>query len=78
MNRDTERKMGAQPIADLMIRHNLKPHDVVVASSEQITHKMLSRACKGRRLTPSVQSKILRALNTATGRHYALSDLFTY
>ena len=78
MNRDTERKMGAQPIADLMIRHNLKPHDVVVASSEQITHKMLSRACKGRRLTLNVQSKILRALNAATGRQYSLADLFTY
>jgi hypothetical protein len=78
MNRDTERNMGAQPIADIMAQHNLKPHDVVAASSEQITHKMLSRACKGRRLTPNVQSKILRALNAATGRHYALSDLFTY
>ncbi len=78
MNPETERNMGAQPIADIMAEHNLKPHDVVAASVEQITHKMVSRACKGRRLTPNVQSKILRALNAATGRQYSLADLFTY
>lgn len=78
MNAEIERDMGAQPIADIMAQHNLTSHDVVAASSEQITHKMVSRACKGRRLTPNVQSKILTALNAATGRHYSLADLFTY
>ena len=78
MNTESERNMGAQPIADIMAEHNLRSHDVVAASTEQITHKMVSRACKGRRLTPNVQSKILRALNAATGRQYSLADLFTY
>lgn len=43
-----------------------------------MTHKMVARACKGRRLTSNVQSKILRALNAATGERYAMPDLFNY
>ena len=75
---DTERDLGPQPIADLMEKHGLKPHDLVAASTEQITHKMVARACKGRRLTRNVQFKMLRALNAATEQQYALKDLFTY
>lgn len=75
---DPERNLGEQPIARLMAEHGLKAHDLVAASTEQITHKMVARACKGRRLTPNVQSKILRALNQASGVSYSLRDLFTY
>jgi len=50
----------------------------VAASTEQITHKMVARACKGRRLTPNVQTKIQTALNRATQQNYRLADLFTY
>jgi len=73
-----ERNLGPQPIAQVMAEHELKAHDLVAASTEQITHKMIARACKGRRLTINVQTKVLNALNNATGRHYALSELFTY
>ncbi len=69
---------GPQPILELMQTHALRPHDVVAASTEQITHKMISRACKGRRLSRNVQFKIVRALNAATGRDYTLRELFTY
>ena len=78
MNPDLERNLGAQPIAQLMAEHHLKAQDLVAASAEHITFKMVTRACKGRRLTPNVQSKILRALNQAAGRAYSRSDLFTY
>lgn len=78
MNDDIERNLGEQPIARLMAEHNLKSHDLVAASKEHITHKMVSRACKGRRLTPHVQVKILTALNRATGKQYAMSHLFSY
>jgi hypothetical protein len=61
-----------------MAEEEIKPHDLVAASTEQITHKMISRACKGRRLTRNVQHKILRALCRQTGRTYALADLFNY
>ncbi len=73
-----DRDLGAQPIAQVMAQLGLKSHDLVAASSEQLTHKMVSRACKGRRLTPNTQSKILRALNAAAGRSYRLNQLFNY
>ncbi len=78
MDNKTERDLGPQPIAELMDKHRLKPHDLVAASTEQITHKMVSRACKGRRLSRKVQFKLLGALNAATGQTYALKNLFTY
>ncbi len=78
MNNEIERNLGPQPIERIMAEHHLKPHDLVAASTEQITHKMVARACKGRRLTPNVQTKIQTALNRATQQQYRLADLFTY
>ncbi len=75
---DIERNLGEQPIHGLLAKHGLKPHDLVSASPEQITHKMVARACRGRRLTLNAQNKIRRALNLATGQDYALGDLFNY
>ena len=78
MNADIERNLGEQPIAHIMQQHNLKPHDLVVISPGEMTHKMVSRACKGRRLTLNTQSKLLAALNRATGKNYSLPELFNY
>ena len=78
MTDDIERNLGEQPIAAIMATHGLKPHDLVAASTEQITHKMVTRACKGRRLTRNSQTKVLNALDRATGETHALPDLFTY
>ena len=78
MNPDLEGNLGEQPIARIMREHNLKPHDLVARSSVEMTHKMVSRACKGRRLTPNTQSKVLEALNRATGKNHSLRDLFNY
>jgi hypothetical protein len=39
---------------------------------------MVSRACKGRRLTPNVKSKIRNAINNAASQQYSLADLFSY
>lgn len=74
----TERNLGEQPIARVLREHGLKPHDLVAVSPVEMTHKMVSRACKGRRLTPNTQAKILVALNRATGKRYSLQDLFNY
>lgn len=73
-----DRNHGLQPIALLLERHGIKAHDLVSASTEQITHKMVARGCKGRRLTNNVQSKLQRALNKLTGENYRLADLFNY
>lgn len=78
MKPEIERNLGEQPIAPLMREHNLRPHDLVTASPVEMTHKMVSRACKGRRLTRNSQLKVLAALNRATGQTYALRDLFNY
>ena len=78
MNNDKELNLGPQPIIDVMAHHKLDGHDVVSASTEQITHKMVARACKGRRLSPRVKQKVLNALNNASGEEYSLRDLFNY
>ena len=78
MDGEVERNLGEQPIARIMAELNLEPHDLVAASTQQITHKMVSRACKGRRLTLRVQCKVRDALNGATGKNYTLAQLFAY
>ena len=78
MNKNIERNLGEQPLAKIMAAHELETHDIVLASDEQITHKMVARAIKGRRLTTKVQAKILNALNNATEKKYALDDIFSY
>lgn len=78
MNIELERNLGEQPITRIMADHGLKARDLVAVSTEQITHKMVSRACKGRRLTPNVQSKIRNALDKSTGKKHSMQELFTY
>ncbi len=78
MDPEIERNLGEQPVARIMREHSLKAHDLVAASPVEMTHKMVARACKGRRLTLNTQSKVLVALNRATGKTYSLRDLFNY
>jgi len=75
---DVVRNLGEQPIARLMAERGLKAQALVAASTEPITHKMVSRACKGRRLTPHVKIKVMNALNKVTDMNYGVKDLFTY
>ncbi|MBT3379720.1 MAG: hypothetical protein HN742_36465 [Lentisphaerae bacterium] len=78
MNHEIERNLGEQPIVQIMAEHGLRAPDLVSASTEQITHKMVARACKGRRLTANSKGKVCRALNACTERPYAMAELFTY
>ncbi|MCK5288401.1 MAG: hypothetical protein KAJ79_05010 [Candidatus Omnitrophica bacterium] len=73
-----ELNLGEQPIRQIMLEHNLKPHDLVEASTEQLTHRMVARASKGRRLSPHIQIKLLNVLNKAVNKTYTLKDLFNY
>jgi len=72
------RDHGPQPLAALMQERGLKPTDLVQASTDQLTHKAVSRAMQGRWLTPHMQDKVRRALERATGEPHALIELFTY
>ncbi|MCU0666732.1 MAG: hypothetical protein MUF05_06535 [Candidatus Omnitrophica bacterium] len=78
MNDDIKRDLGEQPIAKIMFEHGFKPSDLVSNSTDQLTHKMVSRAVKGRRLTPNTKKKVLNALNKATCKQYRIDDLFNY
>ena len=73
-----ERNLGPQPVAELLAKHELTPNDLVRASTQQLTHKMVARAVKGRRLTANTMDKVLVALNTASEGTYVRADLFTY
>ena len=78
MNIEINRNLGEQPLARIMVDHGLKARDLVSISTQQLTHKMVSRARKGRRLTPNVKLKIREALNKTTGKNYSLEELFNY
>lgn len=70
--------LGEQPITAIMAKLQLTPHDLVAASAEQLAHKMVSKACKGRRLTMRVKLKVQDALNKASGQEFKLAELFNY
>ena len=78
MSEERERNLGPQPILNLLAVHGLKAQDLVAASTESLTHKMVARAGKGRWLTPNTQHKVWRALNLASGKSYRLDELFNY
>ncbi len=78
MNEELERNLGEQPIAVLMRENEITPHNLVAISPEPITHKMVTRACKGRRLTSKARNKMIKAMAAALGRELKKSDLFTY
>ncbi len=71
--------VGVQPLDHIMTESGLNNHALVAASGEMITHKMVQRARKGRRLTRNTQEKVLRALNRASlQRNYERQEIFTY
>ena len=72
------RDLGEQPLAKLMAERGLKAADLVTASTEQITHKMVARAMKGRRLTANTMDKVHRAWNLAAGAENPRGALFNY
>lgn len=75
---ESSRDHGEQPLARLMGERGMAPADLVAASGEQLTHKQVTRAMKGRRLTARMMGKVLRAWNRATSSEAAREDLFDY
>jgi len=79
MQQDVSYDLGPQPLDDIITKLNLTNTDLVKVSTEQLSHKMVLKGRKGRRLTRNIQEKILRALNAAVGEEkYGLKDLFNY
>ena len=74
-----ENDFGLQPLDTLMTKHGLTNHVLVMASTDQLSHKVVQKARKGRRLTPRAKNKILEALHQALPEHkFAHRDLFNY
>lgn len=62
---DETRDHGTQPLDLLLQRWGLDNHRLVEASTEQLSHKQVQKARKGRQLTLHMMMKTTRALNTA-------------
>ena len=60
-----EREHGTQPLDGMITAWGLGNHDLVDASTEQLTHKQVQRARAGRVLTLHMMQKVTRALNIA-------------
>jgi hypothetical protein len=60
-----EREHGDQPLDALLTAWGLGNHDLVDASTEQLNHKQVQKARKGRTLTLHMMQKVTRALNVA-------------
>ena len=59
------RDHGPQPLDELMTRWEITNHQLVDASVEQVNHKQVQKARKGRQLTLHMMQKITRTLNDA-------------
>jgi hypothetical protein len=79
---EESRNHGKQPLDGLLESFAYANSDLVEASTEQLTHKQVQKARKGRRVTSNIQKKILNALRTLrkdqADEAYQVSDLFNY
>lgn len=57
------RDLGLQPLDAILDEIGLNNHQLVALSTEQLTHKQVQKARKGKRISVNIQRKILRALN---------------
>ena len=77
------RELGVQPLDTLLREFQMENSDLVRASTEQLTHKQVQKARKGRKVTSNIQGKIRNALKRALNergedRDFALGELFNY
>lgn len=78
MAENSDMQAGTQPLDSILEELGLSAHDLVAASTEQITHKMVTKGRKGRKLTANLQGKITRAFNASTNQNLQPKDLFNY
>ena len=62
---DLSRNHGDQPLDVLMSQWAISNHQLVASSEEQLNHKQVQKARKGRQLTLHMMMKITRTLNEA-------------
>lgn len=62
---DATRDHGPQPLDHVLSHWDIANHDLVDTSVEQLNHKQVQRARKGRQLTLHLMQKVTRTLNEA-------------
>jgi len=73
------KKLGKQPLDEVMTNLELKAEDLVKCSTEQLTFKQVKKAREGIRVTSNIRQKIRNALNGCVGEEkFTLKDLFSY
>lgn len=60
---DDSHEYGTQPFDLLMESWKLSNHQLVEQSTEQLNHKQVQKARKGRKLTLPMMQKVCRAMN---------------
>jgi hypothetical protein len=70
---------GVQALDEVLRKRSLKNDDLVEVSDEQLTHKQVQKARKGRGITVNIKAKIVRALNALDENiQCTQKDLFNY
>ena len=80
---EIQRDLGLQPIDQLMKQWGVENHELVEVSTEQLTHKQVQKARKGRRVTINSQRKIFNAIRKVAedkelDPNLTIADLFNY
>ena len=77
---DMDMEAGPQPLDALMNALGISNHDLVsTAALNTLTHKVVAKGRRGRKLTLRAQDKIVAALNAkAAGKTYRREDCFSY
>lgn len=75
----TNIKYGFQPLHEIMTQLGISNSDVVRASTEQLTHKMVQKGRKGCPINPHIKQKIANALNAVQKEQvFTIRELFNY
>lgn len=76
---DEPLNLGTQPLDEILTALNITNPELVKASTEQLTHKQVQKARKGRRVSDNIKGKICRALNAVqTDKTFSDKELFNY
>ncbi len=77
---DVTMDAGVQPLDGLMTSLGISNHDLVAAAAlNTLTHKVVAKGRRGRKLTLRAQDKIVAALNLkAAGKNFRREDCFSY
>ena len=78
MSEQNDMEAGVQPLDQLIVDAGLRNNDLVKISDNGLTHKQVSKARRGRKITRRMQLKVLSAWNSLIDHESVIDDLFNY